>query len=553
MRLPATSRQWLAIPVALCAALFISYLLKIDVFTRIDSITWNIAHEQNLRVSVSHQKRYPDKIITHGWMALDRAPTNGISRAEFDLNNYPVAYFTTRLQGADAKWEIKSIVLRSSFGKDIVLSGDKILRWFFAPSANTDLSFEDGRVFVTGTDQTAEIFSKRFFEFHNPIIKYGLPAVVGLLVWLLVSFVSLKNVPSFRLLDKQHANKTGHSLELDGLRGLAAISVVADHTWGLFTGSGLAGVWIFFALSGYLLSIPFVRQPERIFQGQYVMSFYIRRLARIVPMYYVILFIYYMASGAVFSAIPHFLFLQGDGHFWTITQEMLFYLFLPVILLAMAMLIRISFMFAVMILAAVMIWLLLDIDAIPITLHSTLYERPAFIGWFLAGVLVSYCLNRENFLSFLKVSSAVTIQVIGVAALVVMFAMFLFGSTHYADLITGADRSFAHTAKSWYALGAAFLIFAAVTARNSLYGAFLRWTPLRSFGILGYSAYLIHPLLLDIILKFAENYHFNLPPGYFLFFTTLVFTWIVSTLTYNLIEHPFLSYRVQLQKNPKTD
>ena len=41
--------------------------------------------------------------------------------------------------------------------------------------------------------------------------------------------------------------------------------------------------------------------------------------------------------------LPHFLFLQGDGHLWTIPQEMFFYLLLLFVMPGMALLLRIRF------------------------------------------------------------------------------------------------------------------------------------------------------------------------------------------------------------------
>ena len=85
---------------------------------------------------------------------------------------------------------------------------------------------------------------------------------------------------------------------LDGIRGLAVLTVIASHTaaFGMY-GQGALGVWLFFVLSGFLLSMPFCRKPELILDKKYVFFFYRRRILRIIPMYYfyiiVIMTLYY--------------------------------------------------------------------------------------------------------------------------------------------------------------------------------------------------------------------------------------------------------------------
>lgn len=62
---------------------------------------------------------------------------------------------------------------------------------------------------------------------------------------------------------------------LDGFRGLAALFVLASHT-GLPGGDhlGMTGVVMFFALSGFLLSMPYVKEPGRIKSVSYVKKYF---------------------------------------------------------------------------------------------------------------------------------------------------------------------------------------------------------------------------------------------------------------------------------------
>lgn len=93
----------------------------------------------------------------------------------------------------------------------------------------------------------------------------------------------------------------GHYLDgLDGLRGLACLAVLTAHCWGHFapdtTPAGAAqllsqGLVVFFAMSGLLIYLPFVRDiaggERRVDVGHYAR----RRLARVYPAYLVIFLI----------------------------------------------------------------------------------------------------------------------------------------------------------------------------------------------------------------------------------------------------------------------
>ena len=133
---------------------------------------------------------------------------------------------------------------------------------------------------------------------------------------------------------------------LDGLRAVACLFVVAFH---LHTVSGLSfgpldlivrgldtGVWMFFALSGYLLYKPFLTTRVDL------VGYAIKRSARILPGYYVALVCLVILTGSrlpldnplPFLALtaPYDISLRGFlGNAWTLSVEILFYVTLPVV------------------------------------------------------------------------------------------------------------------------------------------------------------------------------------------------------------------------------
>jgi peptidoglycan/LPS O-acetylase OafA/YrhL len=138
----------------------------------------------------------------------------------------------------------------------------------------------------------------------------------------------------------------GHVQFLDGPRGLAAIIVVAGHCSNggihVIPGVDLAatakiGVWLFFALSAYLLTGRLLDQVATNKARHVFAAYGIRRVLRILPLYYIAL-LYELVVGSmdVGTALRHAALIEGRLHFWTIPVEMSFYAMLPFLVLALA-------------------------------------------------------------------------------------------------------------------------------------------------------------------------------------------------------------------------
>jgi peptidoglycan/LPS O-acetylase OafA/YrhL len=140
---------------------------------------------------------------------------------------------------------------------------------------------------------------------------------------------------------------------LDGLRALSILLVLFYHAHGKFGQlgeqfSGWVGVDVFFVLSGFLITSLLVQ--ERAKYGTISFSgFYMRRLLRIAPAYYVFLLVMLLAQGwaaagsvavcAVYlsnynMALRHWELVEtfGLGHTWSLAVEEQFYLLWPIAL-----------------------------------------------------------------------------------------------------------------------------------------------------------------------------------------------------------------------------
>ncbi len=153
---------------------------------------------------------------------------------------------------------------------------------------------------------------------------------------------------------------------IEALRAVAALAVLEGHVFGAARGYGVGayvtvfdrvllgggfGVYLFFALTGYLLYRPFVehdfgdRRPLRM--ARYAAN----RAFRILPLYYVVLAAYLLVDGSAGSGtswLRYGLFLENfaphvapiDGPMWSLVVEVQFYVLLPFLALGVARLAR---------------------------------------------------------------------------------------------------------------------------------------------------------------------------------------------------------------------
>ena len=160
-------------------------------------------------------------------------------------------------------------------------------------------------------------------------------------------------------------NASGKVAELDGIRGIAILLVILFHfgryipdqtTWANylyrgFKGLGWTGVDLFFVLSGYLITGILLRTRR---SKNYFTSFYMRRALRILPLYYIGVFVFFdcgisrMARWYQVAPLEQFWYWlpvsnwhsgfgtlanSPIGHMWSLAVEEQFYLIWPWVVL----------------------------------------------------------------------------------------------------------------------------------------------------------------------------------------------------------------------------
>jgi peptidoglycan/LPS O-acetylase OafA/YrhL len=144
--------------------------------------------------------------------------------------------------------------------------------------------------------------------------------------------------------------------ELDGMRGIALIAVLAFHSYVLMSDGGWMAVDIFFVLSGYLITVIALNEHGKTGEIK-LRAFYLRRLLRLYPALIVALVLgaffyrylgdtptiggYARTAGVAGAYLENLVFgLSGDeygrfGHTWSLAVEAQFYVLWPLLLVWM--------------------------------------------------------------------------------------------------------------------------------------------------------------------------------------------------------------------------
>jgi peptidoglycan/LPS O-acetylase OafA/YrhL len=320
---------------------------------------------------------------------------------------------------------------------------------------------------------------------------------------------------------------TGRVGNVDVLRALAAFAVLAGHAYALggrpvpvkaqhwFDVPLIAtatGVWLFFGISGYVISRPFV---DRLVTGRplpALVPYAVRRALRIFPLYWICLTAVIVIDGAAGTQawqFPiHYALLQNlvPGRqlallsvAWTLTIEVIFYAVLPVLALALrrwgrtpsaervAALVLVSWG------ASVAFTVCGDLAGDGQTGLWLRGSFPAMWQMFCPGILLAVVphLRAPEWRRWLvnplsgRAAQVAMVAILAVAAVLYAAAPLRYGVVVY-QLAADATRPL-------FAIGFGLLLAAAIRARPVR----ARW--ILHLGLVSYGIYLLHAVLLDFL------------------------------------------------------
>ncbi|RUO97870.1 acyltransferase [Hyphomicrobium sp.] len=332
----------------------------------------------------------------------------------------------------------------------------------------------------------------------------------------------------------------------DGLRAIAFLLVFVSHKipTGVTDRLGSVAVWLFFVLSGFLITRILGRQREgieaaKISQFAALSNFYRGRILRIFPPYYALLVVLAILAACGFYH-PVSLGMQradwffysniyierhgweGDlGHLWSLAVEQQYYaLFAPIVLFLPRR------------------WL-------PGICAGLLAVSVGANGYFLAQ-------GRPQ--TTFDVNSIVNIGLFGFGGLAGIFAgrplprallnapalILVFGLILLFPILT-PNPLFIETCRPAVGLLAACLLVQISQTQNGMVVRALDFAPFRLLGVISYAAYLFHPVIHSeaILNFFGFNGHVHLRGS---FVMDLAITVILASLSWILLERPLIQF-----------
>jgi peptidoglycan/LPS O-acetylase OafA/YrhL len=362
--------------------------------------------------------------------------------------------------------------------------------------------------------------------------------------------------------------------ELDGIRGLAILLVLLwhygamrldlNHTgvlaplWTLI-GLSWSGVDLFFVLSGFLIGGLLLDHRD---SPSYFKTFYVRRVCRIFPLYYLLVLSYFSVRALGISLagpggewltsgpLPlgsYALFLQNWvmvlnrsfgcnwlGITWSLAIEEQFYLLLPLVIRFIPPKRLLPVLVGGIVLApltrvALLLWL-------PERVSGAFLLMPCRADALLLGVLAAWALRALPLRWALMQYRAFLGCLLAVLGAGVVFIAYRWPSITSRPMVI-----WGHT---WFALFYGVLLVIPVLKRDGLWASILRNPLLRGLGSISYGVYMIHQAVfgLTMSLFFTET---PLRPSSALLLpvaVALALTLLIATLLYRWVEKPVIAF-----------
>ncbi|HEX4065514.1 MAG TPA: acyltransferase [Acidobacteriaceae bacterium] len=327
--------------------------------------------------------------------------------------------------------------------------------------------------------------------------------------------------------------RLGHIAELDGLRALAVVLVIFHHIhlrWptAFSSVSGLAqdgwvGVDIFFVLSGFLITSILLTSDRSL---RSLRDFYIKRAARIWPLYYFLLLLVCVDAYHVHQSYPwrpSLVLIQnflpafpnlGFNQTWSLCIEEQFYFFWPLLVLFAPRKWLQWIIGAVLLVSPVLREIAIHQGVIPKLLYTATPYRLDAIAMGSAIALAYQRISRQRIGQLGR-----WVFPPALVATVVLFYL------HRSEFWPRSAVAY-----SLLAVTAGALLCMVLSPNSRFLGAVLRMRGLRWLGSISYGLYLLHPLVFGLASKL------RLPSAWEEMALSLCVSVLAAALSWHLVE-----------------
>jgi len=349
-----------------------------------------------------------------------------------------------------------------------------------------------------------------------------------------------------------------HFKGLDSLRGIAAISVIIGHIE-LIKRSyqipnflderffkfnpGHTGVILFFVLSGFLITLLLLKEKSE--NGKInIKNFYVRRILRVWPLYYLILalspllidfspsLLNILLCVTIFPNIAYSTAIGSWGaspQIWSIGVEEQFYLFWPVIIQYFRK--KLALFFIVLF----VLWTLLPHFLLFILVR--IYPDQEIMNWvnqffyitkfncMALGGLAAYIYYKK-----LKILKFLSIYTVSLISIVTPFVLWILGIriSYFTDEV--------------FAVIFSILILCVVI--ETKFSSLFNFRPLRFLGKISYGLYMFHWIVAQLVIKNFSYHSDNILFSNFILYAMIIsITVVVSIASYYLFEMKFLKLK----------
>ena len=539
--LPATTKTTIWPIVIATLVGLLSYLTFDNYFSRtLGRLTLEGKFPADTRIEVRSINLFGG--VTSEWIEMGKDPLNVVKRAGTKRMNLPVDELHLKIQVTEEQLRAGNDVINPYQMQFIQpYSGVRLIPKNQIPSVfESEQFFGIGNSFIKVDSKTgiANLKLRSPLAAANPVWALWPSFFLALLVWLVARAHDFKQLPAFSDMSLGRKISSSHEFDtINGIRGLAALLVLFSHTAPGFEANNV-GIALLFVVSGFLLSKPFVADAGRIKSWDAVESYLLKRVKRILPMYYFFIFITYVLSFQFDTALRNFLFVEASGHLWPMTQIFTFYMCLPLVLLLTSRLWlvhRLLPVFALLLGAA--FWLHYMVDWKPY--YNGQFFKEFYLYAFLLGVAGSY-------LQFDLLPHGVESKRLRTILSIVLLLITVGTIAWSAPL--PPPRWLLPFMSQFYAkcILALAIIILALQAQGTWINRLLANPLFRSIGVVGFSFYLLHGLGMELALSMQETVFGIESPAdrsWTLMGMALVLTYLMSLFTYSYIERPFFGYR----------